>query len=69
MARKGEFSRGGVQYGAPLSFIHPTDNKMPPQWDPALDSVALGLTEVQKQELQDRIDDLMATLRGQGKFL
>ena len=69
MARSGQFSKGGVPYGAPLSFIHPTDNQMPPQWDPALDDVNLALTELQKLELQDRIDDLTDTLRGEGRFL
>jgi hypothetical protein len=68
MARSGQFSKSGVSYGVPLSFAHPTDNKMPPQFDPALDDPSLALTDIQKQELQDRIDDLYHVLQGENKY-
>ena len=66
--RQGSFSKGAVSYGQPLSFIHPIDNLMPPQWDTVLDDATLGLTDAQKQELQDRIDDLYATIRGERDY-
>jgi hypothetical protein len=69
MARSGSFSKSTVSYGVPLSFAHPTDNAMPPQFDPALDDPSLKLTDIQKQELQDRIDDLYGVLRGEAKLL
>ena len=68
MARRGQFSKAGVAYGIPLSVVHPIDNKMPPQFDPALSDPLLKLTDAQKQDLQDRIDDLTAVLRGEARL-
>lgn len=67
--RSGSFSRSGVSYGLPLSYVHPEDNKQPPQFVSELEDAALGLTLEQKQELQDRIDDLFATLRGERDYV
>ena len=67
--RSGSFSRGGVAYGLPLSYIHPADNQMPAQFISELEDAALGLTLEQKQELQDRIDDLHGVLRGERDYV
>jgi len=67
--RKGSFSQGAISYGAPLGYIHPPDNTLPPQFDPLLDDAALGLSDAQKADLQDRIDDLFDTLRGERDYL
>jgi hypothetical protein len=70
MARRGSFSGSGLpQYGTPLSVVHPFDNKMPPQFDPALDDPTLKLTDQQKADLQAQIDDLYHTLQGQRDYL
>lgn len=69
MARKGQFSKGYVSYGAPLSFIHPPDNVMPSQFVDDLYDATLGLTQEQREELQDRIDDLYGVLRGERDYL
>ena len=67
--RSGNFSRGRVSYGLPLSYVHPEDNSQPPQFVSELEDASLGLTLEQKQELQDRIDDLYGTLKGERDYL
>lgn len=69
MARSGQFSRGAVSYGTPLSVVHPKNNKMPREFIDALYSKSLDLELEQKAELQDRIDDLYAVLRGERDYL
>jgi hypothetical protein len=69
MARRGSFSKGYVEYGAPLSFVHPQDNVMPKPFVDELYDPSLGLTDEQREELQDRIDDLYGTLRGERDYL
>lgn len=56
-----------VPYGNALSFVHPPDNKMP---GPFIDQLnTMNLTEEQRQELQDRIDDLYRVLRGERDYV
>lgn len=69
MARRGRFSKGFVPYGAPLSYVHPSDNRLPSHLIPELEDAALGLTLDQQLDLQDRIDDLYQTLRGERDYL
>lgn len=67
MARRGSFSRGGVLYGVPLSLVHPIDNRYPPQFID--DITGLGnLTLEQMQDLQDRVDDLYESLKGERDY-
>lgn len=68
MARSGEFSRGAVAYGTPLNIVHPRNNKMPREFVNALYDPGLDLTLAQQEELQQRIDDLYQTLRGERDF-
>lgn len=42
---------------------------MPDQFVTELEDASLGLTLQQKQELQDRIDDLFGTLRGERDYV
>lgn len=69
IARRGSFTKAGVDYGIPLSFVHPQDNKMPGPFIPELQNAALSLTLTQQQDLQDRIDDLYQTLKGERNYL
>jgi hypothetical protein len=56
-------------YGVPFSVIHPIDNKLPDQFVSDLNDPALNLTEQQKQEIQDRIDDLYMVLKGERDYV
>lgn len=60
MARIGEFFSGITRFGDPLSVVHPPDNQFP-KFDPELLNME-GLTERQRRELQDQIDELFAAL-------
>lgn len=66
--RSGNFSKDSVPYGFPSGVIHPADNKLPEQFVSELNDPALKLTLQQKQELQDRIDDLYTVLRGERDY-
>lgn len=69
MARMGGFSRGSVGYGLPLSFVKPRDNNYQAnRWAPELLDPALNLTDAQRQELQDRIDELYNVYRGERDY-
>lgn len=69
MARSGSFSRGTVDYGNPLSFVKPADNNPGSKFDAPLLDPSLGLTDQQKEDLQQQIDDLDAVLRGERDYL
>lgn len=60
MARVGEFFSGITRFGDPLSVVHPIDNEFP-KYDPEL-LAEQGLTERQRQRLQEQIDELYAVL-------
>jgi hypothetical protein len=61
VARVGDFFGAAEKFGFPLSVVHPTDNKFP-QFDPQLDAQK-GLSDKQKRELQDQINELFAVLQ------
>jgi hypothetical protein len=69
MARIGSFSRGTVDYGIPLSFVKPPDNNPGSKFSDELNDPSLKLTEKEKEELQQRIDELEAALRGERDYL
>lgn len=69
LARIGSFSRGTVEYGLPLSFVKPPDNNPGSKFSPGLNDPSLKLTEQEKEDLQDRIDELSAVLRGERDYL
>ena len=60
MARVGSFSAPQFMVGQPLSVIHPADNVIH-QFDPEIESMT-DLTEAQKVELRQQVDELAATL-------
>jgi hypothetical protein len=60
MARIGSFAGPSFAYGDPLSIIQPPDNKFP-QFDPEL-AMTGDLTDLQRHELQSKVDELTATL-------
>jgi hypothetical protein len=57
----GTFASPDFQFGIPVAVAKPRDNKMP-IWDSAL--LALNLNNQDLADLQSRIADLYATLRG-----
>ena len=63
--RQGRFSRDQINYGASLSVVKPKDNDPGSYLVPELLSPALALTQAQQYDLQQRIDDLYALLRGE----
>lgn len=69
MARIGQFSRGTVDYGIPLSFVKPPDNNPGSKYSEELLDPSLKLTEKQKDDLQARIDELNQVLRGERDYL
>ncbi len=69
MARSGSFTQSVSEFGAPLSYVHPIDNKLPPLIDPLLNDPALKLTDEQKAQLDAQVDDLYNVLRGLREFL
>lgn len=59
MARVGSFSGPSFVFGAPLSIVHPRDNKFP-MYEPALERA--HMTDEQRRELQQEIEDLTGAL-------
>lgn len=69
MARMGSFSGGGTFYGAAMDVIHPPDNNVDAaRYAPQLLSKGLGLTERQREELQDQVQELYGVLRGERDY-
>jgi hypothetical protein len=66
--RQGQFSRSAVQYGQALSVIKPPDNDPGSYISPELKDTALALTLAQQYELQQRIDDLYAMMKGEREY-
>lgn len=60
MARVGSFSPSQYVVGAPLNVIHPIDNHFP-QFAPEIEEMT-GLSDEEKQKLQDQLDELNAAL-------
>jgi len=60
MARSGAFSQPAFVFGAPISVIKPPDNRFP-KYDPAIEAMK-GVSEKDKRDLQQQIDELAATL-------
>lgn len=70
MARAGQFTGGGQLFGQPMSVIHPPDNNVDAaRYAPELLDSSLKLTEKQREELQDRIDELYGVMRGERDYL
>lgn len=64
MARIGEFAGPSVEFGVPLSFVHPKDNNfLKAQFHPFLLDPRLKLTDKQRRELQKEIEDLFGLLQ------
>lgn len=68
MARMGQFSRSATQYGMPVGVVKPPDNNVGSRYSEDLLDPSMGLTEEQRQELQDRINELFAVLRGERDY-
>lgn len=66
--RSGFFSRSQVLYGPSMSVVKPPDNDPGSYLSPELLDPLLALTEAQMYDLQSRIDDLYAMLRGERQF-
>lgn len=67
MARMGQFSGGTAAIGRSLSFVHPRDNDFEKgKYAPEL--LKMKLTDKQRDELQDRINDLYKTFLGERDF-
>lgn len=65
----GQFSGGNKLYGAPLSIVHPPDNNVDAaRYAPELLDPSLKLKEKQREELQDRIDELYGVMRGERDY-
>ena len=63
--RMGSFASPDFQFGIPVAVAKPRDNKMP-IWDSAL--LALNLNNQDLADLQSRVQDLYATLRGERDY-
>lgn len=63
--RMGQFAAQDFQFGIPVAVAKPKDNKMP-IWDSAL--LALNLNNQDLADLQSRVQDLYATLRGERDY-
>lgn len=61
MARIGSFSPPSFIYGTPLAIAHPIDNVFP-RFDPGI-AAEPGLTDAQRQELQDELNEIFAAAR------
>lgn len=69
MARRGSFSGGGQVYGEPLSVVHPPDNNVDSaRYASELLDPSLQLTEQQREDLQQQIDDLYGVMRGERDY-
>jgi hypothetical protein len=66
--RQGQFSRSAVQYGQSLSLAKPPDNDPGSYIVGELKDPALALTLAQQYELQARIDDLYAIMKGEREY-
>ena len=62
MARAGSFSGPTEPYGQTLSVVKAPDNVEAAKYAQALMDPSLGLTEIQKVELQGKVDDLFGLL-------
>ena len=70
MARMGSFTGGGQLYGQPLSIVHPPDNNVDAaRYSAALLDPSLKLTESQREDLQERVNELYGVLRGERDYL
>jgi len=67
--RQGTFSRNDIIYGPSLSVVKPPKNDPGSYIVPELLDPSLALTQAQQYDLQGRIDDLYAILRGERDFL
>jgi hypothetical protein len=65
----GTFAGASEQYGAPISFVHPADNDMAKaRFNPLLLDPRFDLTDKQRREIQQEIDEFTALLKlGQEK--
>lgn len=63
--RMGTFSTPDFQFGIPVAVAKPRNNKMP-VWDSAL--LALNLSNEDLADLQSRVADVYATLRGERDY-
>lgn len=64
MARMGRFAGATEEYGVPLSFVHPVDNDFAKaRFSEILLDPKYKLTDRQRRELQQQIDELTALLR------
>jgi hypothetical protein len=69
MARMGSFSGGGQLFGQPIAVVHPPDNNVQAaRYAPELLDPSLQLTEQQREELQQRVDELYGVLRGERDY-
>lgn len=60
----GSFAGPSEQYGLPLSFVHPVDNDfVKAQFHPILLDPRWKLTDEQREELQDEVDDVTALMK------
>ena len=61
MARAGLFQGPSDGYATPGSFAHPPDNSFP-KWAPEVAKLR-GLTDAERDRLQDEIDELVGIAR------
>jgi len=66
--RTGSFSRVTVDYGASLSIVKPARNDWGNYIIPELTDPTLGLTQQEQYDIQQRIDDLYAIMRGENTY-
>lgn len=64
MARIGSFAGPSIQFGEPVSVVHPADNNvLASRYHKAILDSNLNLTQEQREALQREIDELYALLR------
>lgn len=63
--RMGQFSKSNIIYGQSLDVVKPRDNNPGSVIPAALFDPSLNLTEAQRQELTDRINDLFRVYQGE----
>jgi hypothetical protein len=61
----GAFSSPDFEFGIPVAVAKPADNRLP-IWDSAL--LALNLNNQDLADLQSRVQDVYATLRGERDY-
>jgi hypothetical protein len=70
MARAGSFAGAPASYNEKLSIVHPPDNNVDAaRYAPELLDPSLKLSEEQREELQEQIDELFSVLRGERDYL